>query len=99
LIPVDSADPTKTYRLLRKEIENFSEELSEHPHCVVFTKKDIDICENEVRDSDFPEAWGVFELSSISKVGIKFFLESVWERTQRSVKAEKHSKKEDFWEF
>ena len=99
LIPVDSADPTETYRLLRKEIKNYSEELSERPHCVVFTKKDISILENEVRNSDFPEAWGVFGLSSISKVGIKLFLESVWERTQRSVKAEKQSRKEDYWEF
>ena len=99
LIPVDSADPTETYRLLRKEIKNYSEELSERPHCVVFTKKDISIRENEVRNSDFPEAWGVFGLSSISKVGIKLFLESVWERTQRSVKAEKQSRKEDYWEF
>lgn len=99
LIPIDSDNPEEVYRLLRKEIENYSGELSGRPHCVVFTKKDIDIHENEVGDYDFPEAWGIFELSSINKVGIKLFLESVWEKTQQSLEREKNSEDGDFWEF
>jgi len=99
LIPVDSDKPKQIYRLLRKEIANYSEELSRRPHCVVLTKKDVGTFKGEPSNLDFPEAWAVFKLSSINRQGIKPFLESIWLKTQESVKSEENSKKEDFWEF
>ena len=99
LIPVDSDKPKQIYRLLRKEIANYSEELSRRPHCVVLTKKDVGTFKGEPSNLDFPEAWAVFKLSSINRLGIKPFLESIWLKTQESVKSEENSKKEDFWEF
>ncbi len=99
LIPIDSENPDQIYRLLRKEIENYSEELSQRPHCVVFTKKDIGSSKRKINDSEFPDAWAVFELSSINNEGIKTFLESVWMKTQESLQTEENSREEDFWEF
>ena len=85
--------------MLEKEIANYSEELSRRPHCVVLTKKDVGTFKGAPSNLDFPEAWAVFKLSSINRQGIKPFLESIWLKTQESVKSEENSKKEDFWEF
>ena len=99
LIPIDSDNPKETYDLLRKEIESYSEELSRRPHCVVFTKKDLNTSAFDIDTYDFPAAWGVFEISSVSRIGIDLLLESVWGEIQEAIQVEVNSAEEDFWDF
>src|SRR5436190_6084930 len=41
LVPVDAIDWQQEYDQLRREIEAYSPELAQKPHCVVFTKMDL----------------------------------------------------------
>src|SRR6476619_7066129 len=59
LIPIDAMDWQQEYDQLRREVEAYSPELAQKPHCVVFTKMDL-LGEDEAPPIDSGEAFGVY---------------------------------------
>jgi GTP-binding protein len=78
LIPIDALDWQLEYDQLRSEIAQYSQELSEKPHCVVFTKMDL-LGEDEPPPIDAPGAFGVFAISAAARSGLDA-LELAWWR-------------------
>jgi GTPase involved in cell partitioning and DNA repair len=68
---VDSPDPQEEYELLRHEIESYSEELAEKPHCVIITKTDLLPAGEEPPRINAPDAWGQYALSAVSHRGLE----------------------------
>src|SRR6476646_9582377 len=69
LIPIDALDWQVEYDQLRNEISQYSKELSEKPHCVVFTKMDL-LGEDEPPPIEAPDAFGVFAISAAARSGL-----------------------------
>jgi GTPase len=78
LIPIDSMDWQEEYDQLRKEVAQYSPELAQKPHCVVFTKMDL-LGETEPAPIDAPDAFGVFAISGAARTGLEE-LELAWWR-------------------
>jgi GTP-binding protein len=79
LIPIDSVDWQSEYDQLRSEVEQYSAELAEKPHCVVFTKTDL-LGENEPAPIDAPDAFGVYAISAAGRVGLDELKLAWWRR-------------------
>ena len=79
LIPIDSLDWQSEYDQLRNEIAQYSPELAEKPHCVVFTKMDL-LGEDEPAPLDAPEAFGVFAISAAGRTGLEELKLAWWRR-------------------
>ncbi|HEY4129697.1 MAG TPA: GTPase ObgE [Gemmatimonadaceae bacterium] len=79
LIPVDAMDWQAEYDQLRREIESYSTELAEKPHCVVFTKMDL-LGEDEAPPIEAPDAFGVFAISAAGRSGLDKLLAAWWSR-------------------
>jgi GTP-binding protein len=78
LIPIDALDWQLEYDQLRNEVAQYSAELSEKPHCVVFTKMDL-LGEDEPPPIEAPDAFGVFAISAAARSGLDA-LELAWWR-------------------
>jgi GTP-binding protein len=79
LVPVDAMDWQAEYDQLRREIESYSTELGEKPHCVVFTKMDL-LGEDDPPPIDAPDAFGVFAISAAGRTGLDTILAAWWSR-------------------
>lgn len=79
LIPIDSLDWQAEYDQLRTEIRQYSGELAEKPHCVVFTKMDL-LGEHEPAPIDAPDAFGVFAISAAGRIGLEEIKLAWWRR-------------------
>ena len=82
LIPVDLEDPQTEYDQLREEVRNYSSELALTPHCVVLSKTDLlgpDVSPPEI---EAPEAWGIFSISAVARLGLSPLLESLFSATR-----------------
>jgi GTPase len=79
LIPIDSDDWQAEYDQLRTEIEQYSEELADKPHCVVFTKMDL-LGEDEPPPIEAPEAFGVYAISAAGRTGLEELKLAWWRR-------------------
>ena len=79
LIPVDSMDWQSEYDQLRQEVEAYSLELAQKPHCVVFTKMDL-LGNDPPPPIDAPEAFGVFAISAAGRTGLDSLIASWWAR-------------------
>ncbi|HET7190036.1 MAG TPA: GTPase ObgE [Gemmatimonadaceae bacterium] len=79
LIPIDAADWQAEYDQLRSEVEQYSEELAEKPHCVVFTKMDL-LGEDEPPPIEAPEAFGIFAISAAARTGLEELKLAWWRR-------------------
>src|SRR4030095_3827167 len=66
LIPIDALDWQVEYDQLRNEIAQYSTELAEKPHCVVFTKMDL-LGEDEAPPIEAGDAFGIFALSAAGR--------------------------------
>ncbi|MFL5607690.1 MAG: GTPase ObgE, partial [Gemmatimonadaceae bacterium] len=86
LIPIDSEDWQAEYDQLRSEIEQYSEELANKPHCVVFTKMDL-LGEDEPAPIEAPEAFGIYAISAAGRTGLEE-LKLAWWRRVLSMKRE-----------
>jgi GTP-binding protein len=86
LIPIDSMDWQAEYDQLRQELESYSAELAQKPHCVVFTKMDL-LGENEPPPIDAPDAFGIFAISSAARQGLDELLAVWWTRLLEVKKA------------
>ena len=69
LIPIDAMDWQAEYEGLRREVEEYSAELAEKPHCIVFTKMDL-LGEDEAPPIDAGDAFGVFAISGAARTGL-----------------------------
>ncbi len=79
LVPVDSMDWQSEYDQLRREVEAYSIELAQKPHCVVFTK--MDLLGNEPPPPiDAPDAFAVFAISAAGRTGLDALIAGWWAR-------------------
>ncbi|MEP6621945.1 MAG: GTPase ObgE [bacterium] len=79
LIPIDSLDWQAEYDQLRGEIRQYSAELADKPHCVVFTKMDL-LGEDEPAPIEAPDAFGVFAISAAGRKGLEEIKLAWWRR-------------------
>jgi GTPase len=79
LIPIDAEDWQAEYDQLRNEIEQYSEELAQKPHCVVFTKMDL-LGDDEPPPIEAPEAFGIFAISGAARTGLEELKLAWWRR-------------------
>jgi GTPase len=86
LIPIDSMDWQGEYDQLRREIESYSTELAQKPHCVVFTKMDL-LGDDEPPPIEAPGAFGMFAISAAGRIGLEPLLASWWSRLLSMKKA------------
>jgi GTP-binding protein len=86
LIPIDALDWQLEYDQLRNEVAQYSRELSEKPHCVVFTKMDL-LGEDEPPPIEAPDAFGVFAISAAARSGLHALELAWWRRLLEMRKA------------
>ena len=79
LVPVDALDSQAEYDQLRDEIRQYSSELAEKPHCVLFTKMDL-LGELEPAPIHAPDAFGVFAISAAARTGLEDIKLAWWRR-------------------
>jgi GTP-binding protein len=79
LIPIDAMDWQQEYDQLRREVEAYSPDLAQKPHCVVFTKMDL-LGEDEAPPIDSGEAFGVYTVSAAARRGLDVLMSAWWER-------------------
>ncbi len=79
LVPIDAEDWQAEYDQLRNEIEQYSAELAEKPHCVVFTKMDL-LGDDEAPPVEAPEAFGVYAISAAARTGLEELKLAWWRR-------------------
>jgi len=77
LIPIDAIDWQAEYDQLRREVEAYSEELGQKPHCVVFTKMDL-LGEMEPPPIEAPDAFAILAISAAARLGLDALLASWW---------------------
>lgn len=77
LIPIDAIDWQTEYDQLRREIEAYSTELAQKPHCVVFTKMDL-LGDDEAPPIEAPDAFGIFAISAAGRTGLEPLLAAWW---------------------
>ena len=79
LIPIDAIDWQAEYDQLRREVESYSTELAEKPHCVVFTKMDL-LGDDEPPPIEAPDAFAVLAISAAARTGLEPLLSAWWSR-------------------
>lgn len=79
LIPIDAEDWQVEYDQLRAEVEAYSEELAQTPHCVVFTKMDL-LGDDEAPPIEAPDAFGIYAISAAGRAGLDGLLSGWWSR-------------------
>jgi GTP-binding protein len=79
LIPIDAIDWQAEYDQLRREVESYSTELAEKPHCVVFTKMDL-LGEDQPPPIEAPDAFAVVAISAAARTGLEPLLAAWWSR-------------------
>src|SRR6478672_3536092 len=79
LIPIDAIDWQSEYDQLRREVESYSTELAEKPHCVVFTKMDL-LGDDEPPPIEAPDAFAVVAISAAAREGLEPLLAAWWSR-------------------
>ena len=77
LVPIDAIDWQAEYDQLRREVEAYSEELGQKPHCVVFTKMDL-LGEMEPPPIEAPDAFAILTISAAGRLGLDALLASWW---------------------
>lgn len=77
LIPIDAIDWQTEYDGLRREVEAYSEELAQKPHCVVFTKMDL-LGEMEAPPIEAPDAFAVVTISAAARQGLDGLVATWW---------------------
>ncbi len=82
LIPIDAMEWQEEYDQLRREIAAYSPELSDRPHCVVFTKLDL-YGEEYVPAIRTDDAFGVFSISAAGRQGLDELLAAWWSELLR----------------
>lgn len=79
MIPIDSMDWQAEYDQLRNEISEYSAELAQKPHCVVFTKMDM-LGDDEPPPIEAPDAFGMYAISAVLRTGLDDLVSAWWKR-------------------
>ncbi len=77
LIPIDAMDWQAEYDQLRREVEQYSDELARKPHCVVFTKLDL-LGEQYTPEISAPGAFAVLSISAAARQDLEPLLATWW---------------------
>ena len=86
LVPIDAMDWQAEYDQLRREVREYSAELAEKPHCVVFTKLDL-LGEDYVPPIDAPGSFGAYAISAAGRVGLDALVQAWWAQLLSLLKA------------
>ncbi|MDT8435226.1 MAG: GTPase ObgE [Gemmatimonadota bacterium] len=78
MLPCDADDPQAVLRLLRSELESHDAALGGLPWCVALCKADLRPADAPAIELDAPGAWGVFQVSSVTRAGLPEFIEALW---------------------
>jgi GTP-binding protein len=107
LVPLDSPDPQATYEGLRDEVRLYSQPLTETPHVVLLTKRDLLPPGDPLPAVHAPDAAGVLAVSSAAGTGLEELREFLWKfveaakSTEGEVPATEETATEEpgYWEF
>jgi GTP-binding protein len=77
LVPIDAMDWQAEYDQLRREVREYSAELAEKPHCVVFTKLDL-LGEDYVPPVEAPGSFGSYSVSAAGRIGLDTLVQAWW---------------------
>jgi GTP-binding protein len=77
LVPIDAMDWQAEYDQLRREVREYSAELAEKPHCVVFTKLDL-LGEDYVPPIEAPGSFGSYSVSAAGRIGLDTLVQAWW---------------------
>ncbi len=91
MISIESEDWQSEYDQLRHEVREYSAELAEKPHCVVFTKCDL-LGELYVPEIDAPGAFGKYAISAPGRLGLDALIDAWWRQLLALKKAEAEAK-------
>ncbi len=97
MVPVDAADPAAEYAALRAELEAYSPELAQRPHCLVLSKADLLPPDDEPPTVEAPDAWRVFTISSVARIGLDPLLDALWAKTREVIEAERELNEDEDW--
>ncbi len=86
MIPIDAMDWQAEYDQLRREVEQYSEELAKKPFCVVFTKLDL-LGEYYVPEIEAPGAFGKYSISAPGRMGLDELKAAWWSKLLELKKA------------
>jgi len=86
--PIDGSDPAQNYRMIRRELEQYSPTLAERPELVVVTK--IDLTGAELARGRVARELGheVMAISAVSGKGIPPLLQAIHERLEEQRRIE-----------
>jgi GTP-binding protein len=87
LIPIDAEDWQVEYDKLRHEIAQYSAELAQKPHCVVFTKMDL-LGDDEPPPIEAKYAFGIYAISAAGRTGLDELKLAWWRRLLEMKKLE-----------
>ena len=79
LLPIDTLDWQAEYVQLRNEIAQYSSELADKPHCVVFTKMDL-LGDDEAPPINAGDAFGIYAISAAGRTGLEEIKLAWWRR-------------------
>jgi GTP-binding protein len=107
LVPLDSPDPQATYERLRDEVRLYSETLTETPHVLLLTKRDLLPPGDALPAVHAPHAAGVLAVSSAAGTGLEELKEFLWKFVEaakategEAPEAEENATEDPgYWEF
>lgn len=79
VIPIDAMDWQAEYDQLRREVREYSPELAEKPHCVVFSKMDL-MGETYLPPIEAPGAFAMYAVSAPARSGLDELKDGWWRR-------------------
>ncbi len=91
MISSESEDWQAEFDQLRHEVREYSAELAEKPHCVVFTKCDL-LGELYVPEINAPGAFGKYAISAPGRLGLDALIDAWWRQLLALKKAEAEAK-------
>jgi GTP-binding protein len=83
VIPVDAEDPQAEYKLLKRELAEYSRDLSEKPHCIVLSKQDLLSSGEGVPGVASREAFSTYVVSGVARTGLQELAEALWVVVER----------------
>jgi GTPase len=84
LVPLDDPDPQAAYERLRQEVRLYSEALTETPHVLLLTKRDLLAPGDPLPPLQAPDAAGVLAVSSVAGSGLEELKEFLWRFAQQA---------------
>ena len=99
LVPLDQPDPQRVYDQLRHEVASYSETLSDKPHLVLLSKRDLLPADAPLPSLEAPGALGRLAFSSVAGSGLEELKEYLWKVVTEAREAEAldRSRGDDEW--